>query len=99
MRWKSAVRVADSADPALRARLQQLLAALPGVAKAEEVEEGPAPEGPPAVTYRLYAEEARTLVGSAAQAVLASGADVHDLHLKEASLEEVFIYLTGRHLR
>jgi ABC-2 type transport system ATP-binding protein len=94
------VRVPDSAaDPALRARLQQSLAGLPGVAKAEEVEAGPEPEGPPAVTYRLYAEEARTLVGSAAQAVLASGADVHDLHLKEASLEEVFIYLTGRHLR
>jgi ABC-2 type transport system ATP-binding protein len=93
------VRVPDSADQALHARLQQSLAALPGVAKAEEVEAGPAPSQPPAVTYRLYAEEARSLVGSAAQAVLATGAEVHDLHLKEASLEEVFIYLTGRHLR
>ena len=56
-------------------------------------------EGTAAVTYRLYAEEARSLVGSAAQTVLATGAEVHDLHLKQASLEEVFIYLTGRHLR
>jgi len=93
------VRVPDSADPALRGRLQQSLAALPGVTKAEEVEAGPAPSQPSAETYRLYAEEARSLVGSAAQAVLATGAEVHDLHLKEASLEEVFIYLTGRHLR
>ena len=93
------VRVPDSPDAALHARLQQSLAAMPGVTKAEEVEAGPQPSRPPAVTYRLYAEEARSLVGAAAQAVLTAGADVHDLHLKEASLEEVFIYLTGRHLR
>ena len=93
------VRVPESADPGLHARLQQSLAALPGVTKAEELAADPQPSQAPAVTYRLYAEEARSLVGSAAQAVLAAGADVHDLHLKEASLEEVFIYLTGRHLR
>jgi ABC-2 type transport system ATP-binding protein len=51
------------------------------------------------VTYRLYAESASSLVGSAAQAVLAACAEVRDLHLKQATLEEVFIYLTGRHLR
>jgi ABC-2 type transport system ATP-binding protein len=88
------VRVPESTDPARHAGLKQALETLPGVTKAE-LEVGP----PPALTYRLYAEEARTLVGSAAQAVLAMGAEVHDLHLKEASLEEVFIYLTGRHLR
>jgi len=38
-------------------------------------------------------------VGAAAQAVLSSDAQVRDLHLKQATLEEVFIYLTGRHLR
>jgi ABC-2 type transport system ATP-binding protein len=88
------VRVPESAEPARHAGLKQSLEALPGVTKAE-MEAGQ----PPAVTYRLYAEEARSLVGSAAQAVLATGAEVHDLHLKQASLEEVFIYLTGRHLR
>jgi ABC-2 type transport system ATP-binding protein len=88
------VRVSESADPARQAGLKQSLEALPGVTKAE-VEPGQ----PPAVTYRLYAEDARSLVGLAAQAVLATGAEVHDLHLKQASLEEVFIYLTGRHLR
>jgi ABC-2 type transport system ATP-binding protein len=88
------VRIPESGDPARNTGLKQALEALPGVAKAE-MEVGQ----PPAVTYRLYSEEARSLVGSAAQAVLATGAEVHDLHLKQASLEEVFIYLTGRHLR
>ena len=64
----------------------------------------PAAAAPPepelgVVTYRLYAQSAGSLVGSAAQAVLAAGAEVRDLHLKQATLEEVFIYLTGRHLR
>jgi ABC-2 type transport system ATP-binding protein len=89
------VRVPDKADAALHARLKQSLEALPGVTKAEEVESG----SEPGVMFRLYAEEARSLVRAAAQAVLATGAEVHDLHLKEATLEEVFIYLTGRHLR
>lgn len=51
------------------------------------------------VTFRVYAENAGSLVGAAAQAVLTSGAEVRDLHLKQATLEEVFIYLTGRQLR
>ncbi len=60
---------------------------------------GPAEEELGVVTFRLYAESAGSLVGSAAQAVLSAGAEVRDLHLKQATLEEVFIYLTGRHLR
>ena len=56
-------------------------------------------EEPGIVTYRVYAENAGSLTGAAAQAVLASGFEVRDLHLKQATLEEVFIYLTGRHLR
>jgi ABC-2 type transport system ATP-binding protein len=64
----------------------------PGAAVPPEEELG-------VVTYRLYAQTAGSLVGSAAQAVLAAGAEVRDLHLKQATLEEVFIYLTGRHLR
>jgi ABC-2 type transport system ATP-binding protein len=89
------VRVADSGDATLHARLKESLATLTGVTKAEEVDGG----GAPGITYRLYAQQARSLAGSAAQAVVAMGAEVHDLHLKEATLEEVFIYLTGRQLR
>jgi len=69
-----------------------------GAAPATASPGGDADE-PGIVTYRLYAENAASLVGAAAQAVLTSGAEVRDLHLKQATLEEVFIYLTGRHLR
>jgi ABC-2 type transport system ATP-binding protein len=80
------------------AQLEESLERLPGVSKVEQVTRQP-DDGPDIVTYRLYAENAASLVGAAAQAVLASGGEVRDLHLKQASLEEVFIYLTGRHLR
>ena len=45
------------------------------------------------------AAEAGTLVGAAAQAILESGARVHDISVRQATLEQVFIYLTGKHLR
>lgn len=50
-------------------------------------------------TFRLYAEDASTLVVGATQAILATGAELRDLHLARPSLEDVFIYLTGRQLR
>ena len=51
------------------------------------------------VTYRIYADEVGAQVGPATQAVLAAGAEMRDLHVKRPSLEDVFIYLTGRQLR
>jgi ABC-2 type transport system ATP-binding protein len=78
------------------------LKAIPGVAKVEMVDEKSAAEAnadPGALSFRVYAEEANTLIGPAAQAVLAAGAEVRDLSVKQPSLEEVFIFLTGRHLR
>ena len=82
-------------------RVLEALRGLPGVAKVDELDGGsPGPEDDPGVvTYRLYAEAAGALVGPATQAVLLAGAQVRDLHLKQPSLEDVFIYLTGRHLR
>lgn len=49
--------------------------------------------------YRVYADAANALIGPAAQAVAAAGAEVRDLSVKQPTLEEVFIFLTGRHLR
>ncbi|MFN7997275.1 MAG: ABC transporter ATP-binding protein [Bryobacteraceae bacterium] len=88
-------------QPDVGARVLESLRALPGVAKVDELGPGsPLPEDDPGiVTYRLYAETAGALVGPATQAVLLAGAQVRDLHLKQPSLEDVFIYLTGRHLR
>lgn len=88
-------------DPETGAHVLEGLRALPGVAKVDEIDGGdPAPEnGLGVASYRLYAETAGALVGPATQAALLAGAQVRDLHLKQPSLEDVFIYLTGRHLR
>jgi len=88
--------------PDAGARVLETLRGLPGVSKVDELDAG----APPAsddemgvVAYRLYAEKAPALVGPATQAALVAGAQVRDLHVKQPSLEDVFIYLTGRHLR
>ncbi len=83
-------------------RVMEALRAVAGVSKADELDAGaaPAPDDEADVaTYRLYAEKAAALVGPATQAALLAGAQVRDLHVKQPSLEDVFIYLTGRHLR
>ncbi len=51
------------------------------------------------VVLRVYAEDAAALLVPAAQAIAGTGVELRDLHLKRPSLEDVFIYLTGRHLR
>ena len=49
--------------------------------------------------FRLYAENAGALVVQATQAVAENDVELHDLHIARPSLEDVFIYLTGRNLR
>jgi len=83
-------------DAAIRETLLHALQALPGVAKVEDCTE---PESADGFTYRVYAAETSKLVGPAVQAAIEAGASVRDVSTKNASLEEVFIYLTGRHLR
>jgi len=88
------VRAAGGEKDAIAAALQ----AIPGVAKVEAVDEK-SDTDPGALSYRVYGEQVNALIGPAAQAVLAAGAQVRDLSVKQPSLEEVFIFLTGRHLR
>ena len=74
------------------------LSQVPGVARVE----GPARPGDDGtVLYRVWAgdEDASTLLGGAARAVLDSGAELRDLRLARPALEDVFIHLTGRALR
>jgi ABC-2 type transport system ATP-binding protein len=79
--------------------LTERFGALPGVTKVEEVP-APGAEGERGLTsFHVYAAEAGALVGAAAQAILESGARVHDISVRQATLEEVYIYLTGKHLR
>jgi ABC-2 type transport system ATP-binding protein len=82
--------------------VSKALNAIPGVAKVELVDEkgaADASDNAGTLSFRVYGEAANTLIGPAAQAVLTAGAQVRDLSVKQPSLEEVFIFLTGRHLR
>ena len=94
---------APADDTGVGERVRAALNAIPGVAKVEMAgdEKNLASEGsePGALSFRVYAAAANTLIGPAAQAVLTSGAQVRDLSVKQPSLDEVFIFLTGRHLR
>ncbi len=82
----------DSENPLL-----QDLRALGGVDKVEVVPAEDAQYG--IYVYRLYAEDAKTLITPATQAARERGAELRDLHVAKPSLEDVFIYLTGRNLR
>ncbi len=74
---------------------------LPGVTKVEHLAGQTNEEGAQkAHVYRLYAtEEADELVVNATQVVTQEQGKLLDLHFTHPSLEDVFIYLTGRDLR
>jgi ABC-2 type transport system ATP-binding protein len=82
--------------PELKDPIQSALTALPGATK---VDSSISEEEPGSMTFRVYADSANTLIGQAAQAIFFAGAQVRDLSVKQPTLEEVFIFLTGRHLR
>lgn len=85
----------------IREQVSGTLQNLPGATKVDAPQDGaggPAKE-PGYLLFRIYADAANTLIGPAAQVVLSAGAEVRDLSVKQPSLEEVFIFLTGRHLR
>jgi len=75
-------------------RLVDTLATLPGVESAEQFE---GEDG--RLRIRLYSANGQQLVPPAVQAVAGHGNEVLDLRLARASLEDVFIHLTGRALR
>ena len=83
--------------------IQEALGNLPGVTKVDVMDEADETNGeggePGSQIFRIYGEAAKTLVGAAAQVVLMKGREVRDLRVKQPTLEEVFIFLTGRHLR
>jgi ABC-2 type transport system ATP-binding protein len=82
--------------PGLKDPIQAALQALPGVTK---VDSSTSQDDPNYMTFRVYADSAKSLIGAAAQAIFSAGAEVRDLSVKQPTLEEVFIFLTGRHLR
>jgi len=82
-------------------RFRETLGRLPGVTKVEQLTGQSREEGKPeTLSFRLYAsEDAGTLLASAAQAVIQEQGELLDLRFTRPSLEDVFIYLTGRNLR
>ena len=78
----------------------ELLASLRDIsetAKVEEVQNGEQEDT--FAVFRLYDQDAGALTVEATQAVARSGAEIRDMHVARPSLEDVFIYLTGRNLR
>ncbi len=92
-------RAPASEDGVVRERISAALQAISGVTKVDALSDNATGAEPGSLTYRVYGEAVNRLIGPAAQAVLSTGAHVRDLSVKQPSLEEVFIFLTGRHLR
>jgi ABC-2 type transport system ATP-binding protein len=80
-------------------QLLDALRALPGVVKVEEVPINGEDDQQGTSVFHLYSENAGALAVQATQIVAESGVELRDLHLARPSLEDVFIYLTGRNLR
>lgn len=87
-------------EVSLVSQLQQALGSLPGVAKVEEIHPAKKAESPVNLSvFRLYSENASLLTAQAVHVINEWNAELRDLHLARPSLEDVFIYLTGRNLR
>jgi ABC-2 type transport system ATP-binding protein len=80
-------------------RIATRLESLPGALKVDTTPDGTGPEERGHYTHKLFGENVQSLIGSAAQAIAEAGAEVRNVSVKKASLEEVFLSLTGRHLR
>ena len=79
-------------------RIAAMLRSLPGTARVDTTADADSEE-PGHYTHRLFGDNVHLLIGSAAQAIAECGAEVRNVSVKKPSLEEVFLSLTGRHLR
>ncbi len=87
-------------ESAAKTRMLETLRAMPGVVKIDEVAAEEDQDSQQGITlFRLYAEDAAALVVQATQATAEANVELRDLHIARPSLEDVFIYLTGRNLR
>ena len=85
------------------ARINQEISAvlknLPGTLKVDTSADGASAEETGHYTHKLFGDNVHVLIGRAAQAITEAGAEVRNVSVKKPSLEEVFLSLTGRHLR
>ena len=83
----------------VKPQLQQALGSLPGVTRIEEIRLPKDAAQTDITMFHLYAEDASALITRSIQVIGEWNAELRDLHLARPSLEDVFIYLTGRNLR
>jgi len=83
----------------INGRISKVLGSLPGTVKVDTTPAGTSPEELGCYTHKLFGDQVPSLIGSAAQAIAEAGAEVRNVSVKKPSLEEVFLSLTGRHLR
>ena len=87
-------------SPSMAFQLQQTLRSLPGVNRIEEIRTPKDVEEQSDISiFRLYAEDVSALIARSVNVITEWNAELRDLHLARPSLEDVFIYLTGRDLR
>ncbi len=92
------VASASQSDGQPGAHLLNVLREMTDATKVEEASSDKEDESG-TITYRLYAEDAASLVVGATQATTQMGAELRELRVVKPSLEDVFIHLTGRQLR
>jgi ABC-2 type transport system ATP-binding protein len=87
-------------DPAVVAALVPALEALDGVERVEQLDAPPDETGSPQFQVRLYlAGESAAFVAPAATLLAQHRVVLRDVAIGTATLEDVFIHLTGRALR
>lgn len=90
----------SSSNAANLSHFQRALEMLPGVTKVEEIRStGEVEQQTTLSVFRLYAEDTSALPSRVIQVTQEWNAELYDLHLARPSLEDVFIFLTGRKLR
>ena len=80
-------------------RISSSLRLLPGTIKVDTIEGENNSEEPGHYTFKLFGDNVHLLIGAAAQAISEAGGEVRNVSVQKPSLEEVFLSLTGRHLR
>ncbi len=80
-------------------RISLSLGGLPGTVRVDVASGDPGSQEPGSYTHKLFGENVHALIGRAAQVITEGGAEVRNVSVKKPSLEEVFLSLTGRHLR
>jgi ABC-2 type transport system ATP-binding protein len=92
---------AESAQREMPAHMLETLRALPDVRKVDEVTDDGEEGAHDLHLFRVYAENPGALMVPVTQAIaeLDGSIELRDLRLFRPSLEDVFIYLTGRNLR